>query len=190
MNPCSRTLLTGVVLLLTGSPIAFAGTIEAINHTKWAINHFSVNGQSGLDAIGPFQGGGGGCCYHAPPLWKPGMTVRVDWETGLGSTLDMTEPKPTPPNTRGMSQKERNRAWDEYSDKNREWFAKIRRMKKQHSRTIPLPPYTSTEKTCGITVHFLPCDQVKVTTSCADYGSPAYPVNYPIQMKEPAVCPK
>lgn len=56
MNPCYRTLLTGVVLLLTGSPVAFAGTIEAINHTKWAINHFSVNGQSGLDAIGPFQG--------------------------------------------------------------------------------------------------------------------------------------
>ncbi len=56
MNPCYRTLLTGVVLLLTGSPVAFAGTIEAINHTKWAITHFSVNGQSGLDAIGPFQG--------------------------------------------------------------------------------------------------------------------------------------
>ncbi len=86
MNPCNRTLLTGVVLLLTGSPIAFAGTIEAINHTKWAINHFSVNGQSGLDAIGPFQGGGGGCCYHAPPLWKPGITVKVDWETGVGSS--------------------------------------------------------------------------------------------------------
>ncbi|EPF16555.1 hypothetical protein HMPREF0201_02509, partial [Cedecea davisae DSM 4568] len=29
------------------------GTIEAINHTKWAINNFSVNGQSGIDAIGP-----------------------------------------------------------------------------------------------------------------------------------------
>jgi len=35
------------------------GTIEAINHTKWAINQFSVNGQSGLDVIGPYQGGGG-----------------------------------------------------------------------------------------------------------------------------------
>ena len=190
MNPYYRTLLTGVVLLLTDSPIAFAGIIEAINHTKWAINHFSVNGQSGLDAIGPFQGGGGGCCYRAPPSWKPGMTVRIDWETGLGSTLDMTEPKPIPPNTTGMSQKDRNRAWDEYSARNREWFAKIRRMKKQHSRIVPLPPYTSTDKTCGITVHFQPCDQVKVTTSCADYGSPAYPVKDPIQMKEPAVCPK
>nr|WP_274533159.1 DUF3304 domain-containing protein [Pseudomonas syringae] len=25
--------------------------------------------------IGPYQGGGGGCCYIAPSRWKPGMTV-------------------------------------------------------------------------------------------------------------------
>lgn len=47
------------------------GTIEAINYTKWAINHFSVNGQSGIDIIGPFDGGGGGCCYGVPAVWKP-----------------------------------------------------------------------------------------------------------------------
>ncbi|MEM6162722.1 DUF3304 domain-containing protein, partial [Erwinia sp. P6884] len=60
------------------------GTIEAVNHTKWAINHFSVDGQSGIDIIGPYQGGGGGCCYGVPAKWRPGMTVRVDWETGVG----------------------------------------------------------------------------------------------------------
>ncbi len=60
------------------------GTIEAINHTKWAINHFSVDGQSGIDIIGPYQGGGGGCCYGVPARWRPGMTVKVDWETGVG----------------------------------------------------------------------------------------------------------
>ncbi|STT32481.1 lipoprotein [Klebsiella pneumoniae] len=53
-------LLAGL-LLLTGcaQPAAQAGggTIKAINHTKWAINHFSINGQSGIDIIGPFQGG-------------------------------------------------------------------------------------------------------------------------------------
>ncbi|VAT03460.1 lipoprotein [Klebsiella pneumoniae] len=55
-------LLAGL-LLLTGcaQPAAQAGgggggTIKAINHTKWAINHFSINGQSGIDSIGPFQG--------------------------------------------------------------------------------------------------------------------------------------
>ncbi|EHS99479.1 hypothetical protein HMPREF9687_01281, partial [Klebsiella oxytoca 10-5243] len=46
-----------------------SGTIEAVNHTHWAINHFSVDGQSGLDIIGPWQGGGGGCCYGVPTKW-------------------------------------------------------------------------------------------------------------------------
>ena len=89
-------VLLGVILLAGCSqPKAEAqtqsggsGTIEAINHTKWAINHFSVNGQSGIDAIGPFDGGGGGCCYGAPSVWKPDMSVRVDWETGVGSSDD------------------------------------------------------------------------------------------------------
>ena len=87
-------LLAGL-LLLTGcaQPAAQAGgggggTIKAINHTKWAINHFSVNGQSGIDILGPFQGGGGGCCFSVPARWTPGMTVRVDWESGEASTDD------------------------------------------------------------------------------------------------------
>ncbi len=86
-------LLAGL-LLLTGcaQPAAQAGggggTIDAINHTKWAINHFSVNGQSGIDIIGPFQGGGGGCCFSVPARWTPGMTVRIDWESGEASTDD------------------------------------------------------------------------------------------------------
>ncbi|WP_163010114.1 DUF3304 domain-containing protein, partial [Pseudomonas viridiflava] len=73
------------VLLAQG---AQASTLEAINHTHWAINRFSVDGRSGIDIIGPYQGGGGGCCYDAPSRWEPGMTVRVDWETGVGSTED------------------------------------------------------------------------------------------------------
>jgi hypothetical protein len=43
-------LLAGL-LLLTGCAAcrpAGGGTIDAINHTKWAINHFSINGQSGM----------------------------------------------------------------------------------------------------------------------------------------------
>ncbi len=31
-------------------------------------------------------GGGGGCCFSVPARWTPGMTVRVDWETGQGSS--------------------------------------------------------------------------------------------------------
>ncbi|WP_443696269.1 DUF3304 domain-containing protein, partial [Pseudomonas sp.] len=62
--------LVGAVLVQS----AQASTLEAINHTHWAINRFSVDGRSGIDIIGPYQGGGGGCCYVAPSRWQPGMT--------------------------------------------------------------------------------------------------------------------
>ena len=145
------------------------GTIEAINHTKWAINHFSVNGQSGIDAIGPFDGGGGGCCYGVPAVWKPGMTVRIDWETGKGSSAGFP----------GFADEEKYLAWK----------TKIDAQKKQHSLTVSVPDYTGQE-TCGITVHFLPCDDVKVTTSCWSPANANYPIKLPLEMKEPKVCPK
>lgn len=145
------------------------GTIEAINHTKWAINHFSVNGQSGIDIIGPFDGGGGGCCYGVPAVWKPGMMVRIDWETGRGDTDGFP----------GFGDDAKYLAWEK----------KMKAENRQHSKTVSLPDYTG-QKTCGITVHFLPCDDVKVTTSCFTYGSPSYPIKLPLEMKEPKVCPK
>jgi len=145
------------------------GTIKAINHTRWAINHFSVNGQSGIDIIGPFQGGGGGCCFGVPSNWKPGMTVKIDWETGVGGSKGFP----------GFSDRE----------KYKNWKRQIDLQKKQHTAIVSIPDYTGQE-TCGITVHFLPCDDVKVTTSCFTYGSPSYPIKLPLEMKEPKVCPK
>jgi len=146
-----------------------AGTIKAINHTKWAINHFSVNGQSGIDAINPFDGGGGGCCYGVPPVWKSGMTVRIDWETGQGSSDDFP----------GFADREKYNAWKKSIDA----------QKRLHSKTATVPDYTGQE-TCGITVHFLPCDDVKVTTSCWSPTNANYPIKLPLEMKEPKVCPK
>jgi hypothetical protein len=103
-------VLMGVLLLAGCSQIKAeaqtqsggSGTIEAINHTKWAINHFSVNGQSGIDIIGPFDGGGGGCCYGVPAVWKPGMTVRVDWQTGVGTSEGFP----------GFADREKYKAWE------------------------------------------------------------------------------
>jgi hypothetical protein len=97
------------------------------------------------------------------------MTVRVDWETGVGSSDDFPG----------------------YADEKKflEWAKKIKAQNRQHSKTVSLPNYTG-QKTCGITVHFLPCDDVKVTTSCFTYGSPSYPIKLPLEMKEPKVCPK
>ncbi|MCU6665461.1 hypothetical protein D3C75_748620 [compost metagenome] len=193
-----HSALVAVTLLLAGCdkpvttdspPFGGGGTIEAINHTSWAINRFSVNGVNGLDAIGPYQGGGGGCCFGVDRPWDPTMTVQVDWETGVAFASDVPEmPKPKEPDTTGMGRDARYKAWQDYSDKYHAWFDKFKAISKAHTRTVPLPDYTS-QPTCGITVHFLPCDQIKVTTSCADYGNPDYPIKEPVYMEKPGVCP-
>ncbi|MDZ7280047.1 DUF3304 domain-containing protein [Pantoea eucrina] len=166
-------LLAGL-LLLTGctQPAAQAGgggTIDAINHTKWAINRFSVDNRSGIDIIGPFQGGGGGCCYSVSASWTPGKTVRVDWETGVSSSA----------------------GFPGYADEQKflDWARNIKAQNRQHTKTIPVPDYNG-QDVCGITVHFLPCDEVKVTTSCWSPRNANYPIKEPVRMKEPKVCPR
>ncbi|MFN3358969.1 MAG: DUF3304 domain-containing protein [Pseudomonas sp.] len=148
---------------------AQAGTLEAINHTHWAINRFSVEGRSGIDIIGPYQGGGGGCCYVAPARWQPGMTVRVDWETGVGSSKGFP----------GFADEVKYDAWLDGIDA----------QKRQLTKIVPVPDYTG-QKVCGLTVHFLPCDDIQVTTSCYAYGSPEYPIKTPLQLPEPQSCSK
>ena len=173
----TRLVFIAVATLLAGcdqlaqveSVSGGSGIIEAINHTHWAINHFSVDGQSGLDIVGPWQGGGGGCCYSVPTKWKPGMRVKVEWETGVGYSMDFP----------GYKDREKYLAWEK----------KIDSQKRQHTKIVSVPDYSG-QKTCGIKVHFLPCDQIKVTTSCYDYGNPNYPIKDPIKMEEPKVCPQ
>ena len=169
--------LVKAVLLLTGcnqpaesdSVSGGGGTIEAINHTHWAINHFSVNGQSGVDIIGPWQGGGGAGYFGVPPKWEPGMTVKVEWETGVGDMDGFP----------GFGDDEKYLTW----------YKKKEALNREHSRIVPVPDYSG-QKTCGIKIHFLPCDKLKVTTSCYDYGNPNYPIKDPIKMEEPGVCPE
>ena len=164
-----RVVLLGTLVGLSLAQNARASTLEAINHTHWAINHFSVNGRSGLDIIGPYQGGGGGCCYIAPSRWQPGMTVRVDWETGVAY----------PNGFPGFADEVKYEAWAK----------SIRAQKRQHGQVVPVPDYTG-QKVCGLTVHFLPCDELQVTTSCHAYGSPDYPIKTPLHLPEPQSCPK
>src|SRR5471032_1475623 len=128
-------LLVGLLLLTAcDQPSANAqggsGTIRAINHTHWAINNFSVDGQSGIDIIGPYQGGGGGCCYGVPTQWRPGMTVRIDWETGESSM----------------------KGFPGFGDDNKylEWEEKMSANNRLHSKLALVPDYTDQE-TCGIT---------------------------------------
>jgi hypothetical protein len=166
---CERAVVVGALIGSLFAQHAQASTLDAINHTHWAINHFSVDGRSGIDIIGPYQGGGGGCCFIAPARWQPWMTVRVDWETGAGSSAGY-------PGTGD---------WLKYLA----WVDQINAQKRQHSKVVPIPDYTG-QKVCGLTVHFLPCEELQVTTSCYAYGSPEYPIKTPLHLPEPQSCPK
>ncbi|CVD78183.1 Protein of uncharacterised function (DUF3304) [Serratia marcescens] len=97
------------------------------------------------------------------------MTVRIDWESGVGDMDGFP----------GYQDREKYLAWAK----------KMKAQNRQHSKTVPVPDYTD-QDVCGITVHFLPCDDVKVTTSCYTYGSPVYLIKEPIRMKEPKDCPR
>jgi len=166
-----------LVLLLAGlMGMTVMGNAHAriigINHTHWAINHFAVDGQSGLDIIGPWQGGGGGH-ISLPAEWVPGMTVRIDWETGVSGMSDLASEFP------GFADQKKYEAWRE----------QVLSAKRQHSKLALVPDYTN-QKVCGVTVHFLPCDEIQVTTSCKGYGDPDYPINIPLKLPEPQSCPK
>ncbi|OBU05278.1 hypothetical protein AYY16_19325 [Morganella psychrotolerans] len=114
--------------------------------------------------------GGSSCCVLLPEKWSPHLVARVKWES-----LD-------------KSKLSRRPDYDEVEAYDL-WSAEIDKLSISHEITVPIPEY-STEDACSVKVHFLPCDQVKVTTSCYGYGSPEYPVKEPFNMKEPAVCPK
>lgn len=165
---CFSAILAGLVGTAF-SICAQAGTLHGVNHTHFSINHFSVNGQSGIDIIGPYQGGGGGCCYTAPRRWKPDLTVRVDWETGVAY----------PEGFPGFADPEKYDAWAK----------KIRAQKRLHSKVVSVPDYTG-QKVCGLTVHFLPCDDIKVTTSCYAFGSREYPIKAALRLPVPQSCEK
>jgi hypothetical protein len=154
----------GLGLVVVG-PVS-AGILVGINHTHWAINRFSVDGRSGLDTIGPWDGGGGGH-FSVPGKWQSGMTVRVDWSTGVAF-----DPSP------GFAD------WPKYL----EWVEKVDAQTRHHTKNVAVPDYTN-QPTCGLTVHFLPCDEIQVTTSCHRYGTPEYPIKTPLQLPEPQSCP-
>ncbi|EBS7636865.1 DUF3304 domain-containing protein [Salmonella enterica] len=139
-----------------------AGDLRAINHVKSiSINWFYVNGYRvpGL--------GGGYCCIMLPNKWNSGLKARIKWEI----TPDTV---PLPPHYED---------WDKYLA----WEKKLKASYIQHEAIVDIPQY-GTER-CGLTVHFLPCNQIKVTTVCEGYGTPNYPIKEPLNMKEPATCP-
>ncbi|MND78107.1 hypothetical protein D3C80_698150 [compost metagenome] len=164
---------SGCVLLLLagcspGTPKFLAGNLIAVNHTSAAINSFSVNGYGGGNAS-PYGYGGGACCVMLPSQWQPGLKFKVEWET---------DPNPYAKLKRKTSG---------YGP-DPEAYAKHKANYQQHTAIVDLPPYEA--RLCALEVHFLPCNEVKVSTSCWRYPSPNSPIKEPLEMKEPAVCPK
>ncbi len=143
------------------------GDIRGINHMPYVINHVSVNGYGGPN-IGSYGSGGGYCCIMLPDKWTPGLKAHVEWEV---------DPK-TASKFPGYEH------WEEYL----KWEKEVKASFQKHSATVDIPEYG--EQRCGITVHFLPCNQIKVTTICDGYGTPNYPIKEPLEIKEPAQCPK
>jgi hypothetical protein len=139
------------------------GNIQAINHTFSAINWFSVNGYRA------HGGGGSSCCIVMPVKWRPGLKAKIEWEVDPDPFAYSQWP---PLGTKGY----------------RAAQAKHKANYQYHSTTVDIPEWLGTER-CGLSVHFLTCNQVKVTSSCWSYYSQNYPIKEPMDMKEPAVCP-
>ena len=140
------------------------GNLQAVNHTLHGINWMSVNGYR---ADG---GGGRSCCIIMPIKWRPGLKANVEWEV---------DPEPFAK----IKKKTKGYGFDD------EAWAEHEAKFQHHSATVDIPEWPGTES-CGLSVHFLVCNQVKVTTSCWGHGSPNNPIKEPMEMKEPAVCPK
>ncbi len=135
------------------------GDLRGINHTQQGITSFKVNSYGG-------RVGGNTCCILLPDEWRPGIQARIEWKTDPGTSSKFP----------GYQDPEKYKAWEK--EVNSSYI--------QHIASIEIPKYGSDR--CGLTVHFLTCNRVKVTTSCIAYGRAGYPINEPLHMKEPASC--
>ena len=169
-----RVLMVLAAMMLTGCEAmrpddTLAGDVGGYNHTAKDINWFTVNGAGG-PGMNAWGEAGGACCIAYSRTWTPGLKARVEWEAD--------------PNSREIIP--RKKQGDEYEP---EAYARHVAQYQHFTRTVDIPPY-GPEGTCGITVHFLPCDQVEVTQSCHSPQHPDSLIKYPREMKEPATCPR
>ncbi|WP_193017600.1 DUF3304 domain-containing protein [Proteus sp. FME41] len=136
--------------------------LQGYNHTQYSITGFSIN--EGYGSIG-----GTVCCVMIPEKWRPNLIAHIQW-----NKVDKNKLSPAPK----FSQVEAYQRWKQ----------ELRDNTSSHEAWVPIPQYD--KEVCGVDVHFLPCNEVKITTSCYSYGDPEYPINEPHNMKEPTVCPQ
>lgn len=146
-------------------PEMVSAPITGYNHTSASIIRFSVNGAGGPHIL-PNQGGGEVCCGVLPVQWKPGIRAIIEWDK---------DPSPYKKLKR-----------DKYGQIIKEEGVRHAANYSHHSATVEVPRYA--EKVCALQVHFLPCDDVKISTTCFTPGNPNYPDKAYFQIKEPASC--
>lgn len=162
-----RIVAVTVVFALAGcdqsnADTSSAGNIRGYNHVSGQdVNWFSVNGYGSTLT-------GNACCVMIPDKWRPGLTAHIEWE------VDPNADEKIPRRKEGYGFDQKAYALHK---------AKYRR----YSADVPIPKY---DQSAGISVHFLPCQQVKVYAGEASYGAETYPIKEPMNMKEPATCPK
>ncbi|WP_277589846.1 DUF3304 domain-containing protein [Pseudomonas chlororaphis] len=165
-------LLLGVssVLMISAcqsQPKMLGAPVTGYNHTSAAINRFTVNGAGGPN-IGPHQGGGSEvCCGLVPREWVPGLKAIVEWEKD-----------PDPYAYAKWPERPYSDAWNKRMEKAKQEFS-------HHKVAVDIPRY---EIAGSLKVHFLPCDQVRVSADNIKRGDPRYPYNYPMNMEGAKVC--
>lgn len=167
--PSFRFLLCTSLVSLYGcstAPKLVSTPVTGFNHTSAAINRFSVNGAGG-HPVSAFQGGATQvCCGVLPAQWYPGLRATIEWEKD--------------PNPRDMIKR------DKYGQFDKEDYKRHAARYSRHEATVEIPKYGS--DFCAIQVHFLPCDQVKVSTTCYTISHQNYPDLGYFEVRETASC--
>lgn len=167
MTKLLKTIFFSCVVILvgcdqSGASGSSAGNIRGYNHVaSQHVNWFTVDGYRATLS-------GNTCCVMIPDKWRPGLTVHIEWE------IDPNPREKIPRLKQGSGFEPKALAQHE---------AKYRR----YSADVPIPEY---ENSAGVSVHFLPCQKVKVYAGIASYGADTHPIKEPINMQEPATCPK
>ncbi|MCD4506232.1 DUF3304 domain-containing protein [Chromobacterium piscinae] len=143
-----------------GEPKMMGGSGRTINtDPNISIVWAKFNGQ-GIDG-----GSGDDCCIEYPAKWLPGMTATVEW---------MKDPQRwgNPDGSkRPASNQEAINRWDKTHESRYT----------RHTAIVSVPQYN---KTCGVTLIFLPCDEARVIIDCKQYFNviqtlPNGPGSYP-----------
>ena len=136
-----------------------------VNHTDKEVVELAINGEGGILNV-PAQGGGGGtvCCVTLPRKWRPGLTVKIDWQEDGHWLLDENG---KPVLRRGV---------------------KVLVEEPWQSQTVEVPEYGEHDLS-HFDIHFMPGGKVQVKASFIYPEHPDYRPAYPVQKPASQVAP-